>query len=186
MNSKLLNTLKVSLLAVVLSFGLSYALAWTAPTATPPTGNVSAPINTGGAPQTIPGSLKVNSLNLNAGDITNTWNIIANSLTATNINTIGNVGIGTAPSATEVLDVQGDIEFSSMNYKLRGRSGSNPTFSKAIIARLWLSRTCTYATSCTTAAGWSQGVPSCQYKMTGWPGTYSCIATTWTEAIGID
>ena len=57
MSKQLLSVLKVSTLAIVLSFGLSYALAWTAPTATPPTGNVSAPINTGSTDQTKAGDL---------------------------------------------------------------------------------------------------------------------------------
>lgn len=39
-------SLKVIVLALSLSFGLSYAYAWTAPTVSPPGGNVSAPINT--------------------------------------------------------------------------------------------------------------------------------------------
>lgn len=57
MNKQILPTLKISLLAIVLSFGISYAIAWTAPTATPPTGNVSAPINTGATDQTKAGDL---------------------------------------------------------------------------------------------------------------------------------
>lgn len=44
----IIQSLKVIMLATVLSFGLSYVYAWTAPTSTPPAGNVSAPINTGG------------------------------------------------------------------------------------------------------------------------------------------
>lgn len=57
MKNQITVALKVSILAVVLSFGLSYAIAWTAPTAPPPTGNVSAPINTGSADQTKAGDL---------------------------------------------------------------------------------------------------------------------------------
>ena len=57
-------SVKIIVLAVVLSLGLSYALAWTAPTATPPTGNVSAPINTSDTEQTKNGPLNVvNSVN---------------------------------------------------------------------------------------------------------------------------
>lgn len=59
MTTKLFNAIKVSILAIVLSFGLSYALAWTAPTATPPTGNVSAPINTSATLQQKSGDLTV-------------------------------------------------------------------------------------------------------------------------------
>ena len=51
--------IKVYALAIVLSFGLSYALAWTAPTSQPPVGNVSAPINTGATAQTKTGPLTI-------------------------------------------------------------------------------------------------------------------------------
>lgn len=66
MKTNILNALKVSALAVVLSFGLSYVYAWTAPSATPPTGNVSAPLNTGGDLQTKSGNLTVANLGANA------------------------------------------------------------------------------------------------------------------------
>ena len=62
MNINILNIAKVSLLAIVLSFGLSYVYAWTAPTATPPTGNVSAPLNTSGTTQTKIGGLTLGAL----------------------------------------------------------------------------------------------------------------------------
>lgn len=50
-------TIKVLVLALVLSFGLSYVYAWTAPTATPPGGNTAAPINTGSTNQIKIGGL---------------------------------------------------------------------------------------------------------------------------------
>lgn len=75
--------LKVSALAIVLSFGLSYALAWTAPTAVPPGGNVSAPINTSGTVQTKTGGFNIATVT-------------------------GNVGIGTA-APTQKLHVVGNI-----------------------------------------------------------------------------
>lgn len=37
---------KTILLALILSFGISFVFAWTGPTTTPPAGNTSAPINT--------------------------------------------------------------------------------------------------------------------------------------------
>ncbi len=55
-------------LALLLTFGLSYAYAaWSEPTATPPGGNVAAPINTGSAAQTKTGTLTVGGLALPAG-----------------------------------------------------------------------------------------------------------------------
>lgn len=59
MNKQILSALKVSALAVVLSFGISYALAWTAPTTTPPGGNVSAPLNTSATAQMKAGPLTI-------------------------------------------------------------------------------------------------------------------------------
>ena len=62
MRTQLLNALKVSALAVVLSFGLSYALAWTtAPSANPPALNAEEPINEGPTAQTKRGALTIGS-----------------------------------------------------------------------------------------------------------------------------
>lgn len=72
MKIQLLDALKVSVLAIILSFGLSYALAWTAPTATPPAGNVFAPINTGADLQTKTGNLSVANLGTNSITVTGT------------------------------------------------------------------------------------------------------------------
>ncbi|MDO8604487.1 MAG: hypothetical protein Q7K40_03795 [bacterium] len=63
----ILLSLKVILLATVLSFGLSYVYAWTAPTATPPGGNVSAPLNTSATAQIKSGGLTVGSLDAGGG-----------------------------------------------------------------------------------------------------------------------
>lgn len=55
-------SLKVITLASILSFGLSYVYAWTAPTSNPPAGNVSAPINTSATSQVKSGAFGVNGL----------------------------------------------------------------------------------------------------------------------------
>ncbi|HBB44198.1 MAG: hypothetical protein UW27_C0011G0010 [Parcubacteria group bacterium GW2011_GWA1_44_13] len=83
MKTQLFDALKVSALAIVISFGLSYAFAWTAPTATPPTGNVSAPINTGTDLQTKAGNLTV--ANLGANTITLTGTATVNDVYITSI-----------------------------------------------------------------------------------------------------
>lgn len=44
-------------LTLVLSFGVSYALAWTGPTASPPNNNTPAPINVGATTQTKSGDI---------------------------------------------------------------------------------------------------------------------------------
>lgn len=58
MSKQILSALKVITPTLVLSFGISYVYAWTAPTVTPPNGNVSAPINTSATAQTKVGWLK--------------------------------------------------------------------------------------------------------------------------------
>lgn len=83
MKIQLLDALKVSVLAIILSFGLSYALAWTAPTATPPAGNIFAPINTGSDLQTKTGNLSV--ANLGTNSITVTGNATVNDVYITSI-----------------------------------------------------------------------------------------------------
>lgn len=59
MNKQIFSALKVTVLAIVLSFGLSYVYAWTVPTTVPPTGNVSVPLNTSGTAQAKAGSLGI-------------------------------------------------------------------------------------------------------------------------------
>lgn len=62
-----MQAIKVSFLAIILSFGIGYVLAWTAPTAIPPAGNVSAPINTSTTAQTKAGALTVGNITLATG-----------------------------------------------------------------------------------------------------------------------
>lgn len=69
MYKKLLNALMFSLLALVLSFGVSYVSAWTAPTQAPPAGNTNPPINTSATTQSKAGTLSVGGLVLPAGGI---------------------------------------------------------------------------------------------------------------------
>lgn len=75
--------MKVTVLALVLSFGLSYVYAWTAPTISAPGGNVSAPINTSTVDQ-VKGSAKTGGLGVE-GLIRGYSNAIFD----------GNVGVGT-------------------------------------------------------------------------------------------
>lgn len=56
---KIITTTKTVVLAVALSFGISFVYAWTAPTQNPPAGNVSAPINTGSVLQQKSGDFTV-------------------------------------------------------------------------------------------------------------------------------
>lgn len=58
----IIQLIKIVVLSIVLSLGLSYVYAWTAPTGTPPAGNADAPINTSGSDQTKTGILRVTDL----------------------------------------------------------------------------------------------------------------------------
>lgn len=66
--NKIFNVAKVLVLALALSFGLSYVYAWTAPTVNPPNGNISAPINTSSTAQVKTGALTVGGLT-STGDV---------------------------------------------------------------------------------------------------------------------
>lgn len=77
MNKNIFQTLKLIALALVLSLGISYVSAWTAPTVTPPGGNVAAPINVSNTTQTKSGNLGASWLYAysyrDAGDSTDTY-----------------------------------------------------------------------------------------------------------------
>lgn len=53
----IIQSLKVIILGLILALGLSYAFAWTAPTASPPGGNVSAPVNVSNVSQIKTGNM---------------------------------------------------------------------------------------------------------------------------------
>lgn len=74
-------------LALILSFGLSYAYAsWTEPAGAPPSANADAPINAGATAQTKTGALT-------AGTLTSTGNVsAAGSVTASNGLSVSNAG----------------------------------------------------------------------------------------------
>lgn len=60
--NNIINSLKIVSLALILSVGISYVSAWTAPTATPPGGNTSAPLNVSSTAQTKVGDITANYL----------------------------------------------------------------------------------------------------------------------------
>lgn len=102
----IIQALKVIALALILSFGISYVYAWTAPTVTPPEGNISAPINTSATAQYKEGALGIGGL------IRGYANAIFD----------GNVGIGTTNPAGML---QIGTLFSGVNGSING--ASNPT-----------------------------------------------------------
>lgn len=90
-----LTSLRTLILALVLSIGVSYAYAaWTAPTQTPPLGNIATPVNIGDNAQIKEGNLMLN----NTGAFVNGL-----------IVRYGNVGIGVV-NPTEKLDVAGKVK----------------------------------------------------------------------------
>ncbi len=91
------------MLAIVLSLGLSYVHAWTAPTVSPPGGNTAAPLNTSLVAQVKYGGLVIDSLgiaNIAAGAL--------NVLGGANIG--GSVGIGTTTTNAAKLTVVGTVK----------------------------------------------------------------------------
>ncbi len=75
MKKDIIQTVKILLTAIVLSLGISYVYAWTAPTLAPPDGNVPAPLNTGLIDQTKGAGLGLTNLVANSitlGGITET------------------------------------------------------------------------------------------------------------------
>lgn len=103
---------KIISLAVVLSFGLSYALAWTAPTATPPAGNVSAPINVGystltsSSTQGILGTLTI------SGGIGGGSGLVADSVTTNEIHFLdGTVSTTSIPHGKKLFTTVGTSNF---------------------------------------------------------------------------
>lgn len=83
----IIQSFKIIALALILSLGVSYVSAWTAPTVAPPGGNTASPLNTSANTQYKAGLLGVESFR-------SYGNLIVD----------GNVGIGTA-SPTAKLDV---------------------------------------------------------------------------------
>lgn len=72
MRTKIFNVLKLSGLAVVLSFGVSYVLAWSTPSVTAPGNNAAVPLNVSATSQTKAGGITVGGLTSSSGiDVSN-------------------------------------------------------------------------------------------------------------------
>jgi hypothetical protein len=117
---------KVIAIALVLSVGISYVSAWTAPTATPPNSNVSAPINVGSTAQTKTGDLTVNKITAPTScigaDCRTAWPTGGDNLgnhTATQAltmggNNINNAGTVTATGGVDVGNAGGAYTYITM------------------------------------------------------------------------
>jgi len=95
MKKVILENVRIIVVAIILSLGTSVVFAWTGPTATPPSSNISAPVNIGSTSQIKTGGLWLNSLGIDNG-----------------LTIGGNVGIGTT-APTQKLDVNGNVRLSS-------------------------------------------------------------------------
>jgi len=105
MQKQLIQTLKILLASVVLSFGISYAYAWVGPSSAPPTGNTNPPLvstTDTTAIQTTEGKLVANA------GLATMGNIIADNgdFTGDITTTSGNIGIGT-DTPGEKLEIAG-------------------------------------------------------------------------------
>lgn len=138
MKKDILNTFKILLAAIVLSLGISYVYAWTAPTLAPPGGNVEAPINSGLTPQTkkgrftsnswISAALWISTPYLAANTVAVNNNITAKgNLTATNVYTdsvtaTGQVKVGSIKFANNTVQTTAQITplHGSKSFKVPG------------------------------------------------------------------
>src|SRR3989338_623379 len=93
--SSILQPLKIFILAVIISIGISYASAWTAPTAAPPGNNVPPPINTSVGDQ------------IKTGGLLNLFNLWVN----------GALGVTGGASVGGNVTVAGTIESTSGGFK---------------------------------------------------------------------
>ena len=97
----IIQPLKTIVLALVIGLGISYAMAWTAPTAPPPNENVPAPVNVGPSGGTL-GSMQYKSDGLAIGGMFQTDSDTYLAVQG------GRVGIGT-DNPTAKLDVNGGM-----------------------------------------------------------------------------
>lgn len=103
MKQDILQTLKILVAAIILSFGASYVYAWTSPAQAPLNGNTPAPVNIGASAQSKSGKLAIGSSatpavtldvtgNIGAGNAFFSKNVRANSFT------LGGITITSWPS----------------------------------------------------------------------------------------
>ena len=92
--------LKVITLALILSVGISYVSAWTAPSATPPSSNVAAPVNVSSTAQIKTGDFSAWNL-ISNGVVTNNA-VVTNSIAGNTVAT-NNLVVATGAAAGKVL-----------------------------------------------------------------------------------
>ena len=108
-----MRTVFLIVLGIVIStFSTMIALAWTAPTASPPGNNVSSPINTGATSQLKNGTLGVNDLGVFGNTILNGANGDNNG---NGVNSYLNFGATAGQSGYGIRDNNGTLEFRNSN-----------------------------------------------------------------------
>jgi hypothetical protein len=105
MKKDFIHTIKIVIAAFIITLGLNYLYAWTGPTATPPNGNATAPLNTSPIGQQKDGQLLLNGLDSDNNPA---------SYALTTVNGMVNFGVDgsgkvTATSTGLKLAVQGKV-----------------------------------------------------------------------------
>lgn len=159
MIKQITSAIKVITLALVISFGLSYVYAWTAPTATPPGGNVSAPINTSGTAQTKTGDFNVQGL------------------FSANIGSFGQLGVGTqTPASGVALDVAGTIKTTSLRLATGAGVGK-------VLTSVDADGNVGWADAAQATGGTSKLPVELLYRT---PGTFDFVVESWMKEIKVD
>ncbi len=126
MKKDFIQTLKIVIVALILTVGTNYIFAayvWSPPSMTPPLGNTASPLNV-----TLTGQIKEGGLTLNNSGSAN-YGLIVNG--STNGNTIlgkvgiGMDGVGPGDQPTRALDVRGDVRLRGHIYDSSVPSGSS-------------------------------------------------------------
>ncbi|OIP65225.1 MAG: hypothetical protein COV32_02800 [Candidatus Yonathbacteria bacterium CG10_big_fil_rev_8_21_14_0_10_43_136] len=158
MRHNITNAIKVSALAVILSLGLSFVYAWTAPTNQPPAGNVSAPINTSATAQTKAGDFSVGGL-----------------LSGVNA-TFNRLGIGAPADPLIALNVAGTIK--TTGFQLSTGSGVGKVLTSDSSGN-------TSWTDPVQATGGSGGGGFLEEVIYKTPGTYDFVVPSWMDKLGV-
>ncbi len=100
MKKDIIQTLKILLAAAVLSMGISYVYAWTAPPQAPPAGNTPAPLDSGGTPQYKTGKLSIG----NSSVPTNALEVYGTSLFGAKANFLDDIVFKSSTGGIEFSD----------------------------------------------------------------------------------
>ncbi|OIO30968.1 hypothetical protein AUJ77_01355 [Candidatus Nomurabacteria bacterium CG1_02_43_90] len=169
MTKQIISALKVISLSLILAFGVSYVSAWTAPTVTPPGGNVAQPINVSSAPQTKTGSLTTGSLT--TGRLT----LIGDAYATSKVYFKSSIG---GPNAGALVMTTGFSGFSNTadnNYRMYVTDTTTPKasgFGNVVANDYYIAKTGEWASQMGGSAG------GYGYTTSGYTGRLSTICTS--------